>query len=98
MESHPVRLCSGIFPQEKDNLFPPERSGLLGKLFCLLPCEIGCLFLFLCSNKGMKIDGQTARLSPQEKGGPDLPVEIDNLCGAENFQDKDQLFPQNLFG
>jgi hypothetical protein len=27
-----------------------------------------------------------------DKGGPDLPVEID--C-AENFQGKDQLFPKN---
>jgi hypothetical protein len=28
------------------------------------------------------------------KGGPDLPLEIDTLCRAENFQDKDQLFPK----
>jgi hypothetical protein len=48
----------------------------------------------------MEIDGlsprQTARLSPREKGGPDLPVEVDSLCRVEKFQDKDQLFPKNL--
>jgi hypothetical protein len=53
---------------------------------------------FPFSNKGMEIDSlfprQTARLSPRGRGGPDPPVEIDSLCRADNFQDKDVLFPK----